>query len=176
MVYEFVDDLRLLDVNEVYAGLIDGDCSFYLGADGYEFPGDDDYKLELVPRETAEARLEPIVIGMFDFAEEHYCEKTSLEFRMLRDKYGIGTKKLGIRQMEKKYGMRDWAIRYKMRKRFLFVGKSPVFDSWRWLFVVALFLPGDQYGIFLDAMRANRVAIRKELRNVLPILKCINAK
>lgn len=176
MVYKFVENLELLDVNEVYVGLIDSDCAFYLGADGYSFPGGYYDKLKPVPRKKAEANLKPIVIGMFEFAEEHYCERTSLEFRMLRDYYGIGTKKLGIRQMAKKYGMKDWALRQKMRDRFSFIMKSPVLDSWRWLFVVALFLPEEEYKLFLDAMRDNRGIIRKELRNVVPILKCIGAE
>ena len=176
MVYKFYNDLDLLDTedNSICVGFFEDACR-ELGADGYDFPGDDCDVLKEVSKAKAAARLKPLVFGMFAFAEKHYCEKTSMEFRIVRDCYGIGTPKLSTRQIAKKYNLAEWVVRDIIRNRISAMRRG-IFSPWGYLFIVATHLPDEEYKTFLDIMRENRAIIRKECKNAIPILKCIDAK
>ena len=175
MVYKFIEDLDLLDGELVVRVGFFEHARDELGADSYEFPGDSDDELFPVSKEEAAARLEPLVRGMFAFAEKHYCEKTSMKFRMTRDFYGIGTPKLSVKKIAKKYNLAEWVVDGIISERVKAM-RHGIFGSWGYLFVAAMYLPSEEYEHFLDAMRANRAVIKKECRNAIPILECISAK
>ncbi|MBR5418870.1 hypothetical protein IK110_01295 [Candidatus Saccharibacteria bacterium] len=178
MVFDFVMDLGLVDPKEPMYGRQINEYAFFLGIDDlYSFPNKRK-KLEMVKLSTANRRLLPLVLGMFNciaYPSADYSRNSCAADNMIREIYGIGTRQIDLAKAAKNHcrclGRAQRMINIRMEK----LSRSKRCVPWNHMFVVALYLPTSEYRKFCAALREKDEELKK-YKDLKPIYKCLNAE